>query len=347
MLDYSMPVRVLSEQDLLDAGCFDMDFALSVAQDAFIKYAQGDVIFPEKVSVVFDQVTQNRINCLPAAIKSEKVYGMKWVSVFPGNPHKLGKANLTAVYILSELESGYPIAFMEGSLCSNLRTAAVGGLAAKYLARSDAKVIGFIGAGEQAKAHLLAMKAACPALQKCYVASRTTSSEDLFVTQMRRFCPGMIFEKCSGDHKKAVAQADIIVTAISGQEKILQAEWIKDGAFYCHVAGLEDDFSVAQKAGKIVCDNWEAVKHRTQTISQMYQMGLLQDSDIYADLHEIITQKKPGRENPSEFIYFNSVGMSFVDTLLAYRMFQKCVQAGIGPVICLKERSMFDKDACT
>ena len=77
MVDYSMPIRILSEQDLIDAKCFDMKFALSVVEEAFIKYANNDVIFPDKVSVVFDQATQDRINCLPAAIKSEKVYGMK------------------------------------------------------------------------------------------------------------------------------------------------------------------------------------------------------------------------------------------------------------------------------
>lgn len=342
MIDYSMPIRILTEQDLIDAKCFDMNFALSVAEEAFVRYAEGDVIFPDKVSVVFDQETQDRINCLPAAIKSEKVYGMKWVSVFPQNPHEKGKANLTAVYILSELESGYPIAFMEGSLCSNMRTAAVGGIAAKYLARKDSEVIGFIGAGEQAKSHLLAIKAACPTIKKCYVASRTSSSEERFVSQMQKFCPDVTFEQCSSDYKKAVECADVIVTAISGQEKILQADWIKKGAFYCHVAGLEDDFAVPQKADKIVCDSWSVVKHRTQTISQMYQAGLLKDDDIYADLHEIITKRKRARETEDEFIYFNSVGMSFVDTLLAYRMYQKCWDAGIGKIVTLKEKSMFD-----
>lgn len=342
MIDYSMPIRILSEQDLIDAKCFDMKFALSIVEDAFVKYANDDVIFPDKVSVVFDQETQARINCLPAAIKSEKIYGMKWVSVFPQNPHQKGKANLTAVYILSELESGYPIAFMEGSFCSNIRTAAVGGVAAKYLARQDSKVIGFIGAGEQAKSHLLAMKAACPSINKCYVASRTTASEDNFVKQMICFCPEVEFVTCTNNYRMAVENADIIVTAISGQEKILQAEWVKDNAFYCHVAGLEDDFSVPKKASKIVCDSWEAVKHRTQTISQMYQLGLLKDADIYADLHEIITQKKLARETANEFIYFNSVGMSFVDTLLAYRMYQKCVGCGKGTVMTLKDKSMFD-----
>ena len=202
-------------------------------------------------------------------------------------------------------------------------------------------MIGFIGAGEQAKSHLLAMKAACPSIEKCYVSSRTADSEDNFVKQMSRFCPDVAFIKCNSNYRMAVENADIIVTAISGQEKILQAEWVKAGAFYCHVAGLEDDFAVPRKANKIVCDSWEVVKHRTQTISQMYQAGLLNDGDIYADLHEIITRKKKPRETADEFIYFNSVGMSFVDTLLAYRMYQKCVERGTGTVMNLKEKSMF------
>ena len=342
MMNYNMPVRILTQQDLIDAKCFDMKFALDVVEDAFVKYANGDVIFPDKVSVVFDQETQNRINCLPAAIKSEKVYGMKWVSVFPENPHKKGKANLTAVYVLSELENGYPIAFMEGSLCSNIRTAAVGGVAAKYFARSNSKVVGFIGAGEQAKAHLLAMKTAFPDISDCYVSSRTAKSENEFVEQMKRFYPELNFIKCNSNYKKASVNSDIIITAISGQEKILQADWIKTGAFYCHVAGLEDDFAVAKKADKIVCDSWNVVKHRTQTISQMYKAGLLKDEDIYADLHEIVTKQKIARENDSEFIYFNSVGMSFVDTLLSYRMYQKAIEENKGQEITLKEKSMFD-----
>jgi len=95
--------------------------------------------------------TQERINCLPATFKSDGVCGVKWVSVFPPNPAKNGIQNLSAVVILSEIEHGFPIAFMEGTLGSNIRVGAMGALADRYLARDDATTIGFIGAGEQAK----------------------------------------------------------------------------------------------------------------------------------------------------------------------------------------------------
>ena len=343
MTNQCIDIKIISQNDLIEAGCFNIATAIDVCEKAFVSFATDDVIFPEKVSVVFDHATQDRINCLPAAIKSEKIYGMKWVSVFPDNPHKYGKPNLTAVILLSELESGFPVAFMEGSLCSNLRTAAVGATAAKYLARKDSNVIGFIGAGEQAKTHLLSMLSALPELKVCKVSSHTTASEDKFIKQMKPLCPQLDFVTCNSDYKMSVQDCDVIVTAISGQEKILQADWVKEGAFYCHVAGLEDDFAVAKKADKIVCDNWSVVKHRTQTISQMYQQGLLTDSDIYADLHEIIIGDKPGRESDREFIYFNSVGMSFVDITLANWMYRKVLSAGLGTDFRLKARSMFER----
>lgn len=342
MIDHEMKLNVYSQQDLLDAGCFDMAAAIRVVEEAFVNYANGEVVFPDKVSVVFDEMTQDRINCLPAAIIPEKVYGMKWVSVFPENPHKRNKSNLTAVYLLSELESGYPVALLEGSLCSNIRTAAVGGLGAKYFARKNSETIGFIGAGEQAKAHFLSMKAVLPGLKICKVASRTQESERIFVEQMKKFYPNVEFITCNGHYEKAARNSDVIVTAISGQEKILQADWIQEGAYYCHVAGLEDDFGVAQKADKIVCDDWAVVKHRTQTISQMYHRGLLTDDAIYANLYEIVTGKKPGRQTEKEFVYFNSVGLSFVDVKLANWMYKKAALAGKGQEIMLKSKSMFE-----
>lgn len=341
MINQEMPVLLLTMDDLISSACFDVKESINIVENAFHKYSKGEVIFPDKISVVFNQKEQNRINCLPAAILPENVYGMKWVSVFPNNPTIYNKPNLSAVYLLSELETGYPIAFMEGTLCSNLRTAAVGALGAKFFARKDSKTIGLIGAGEQAKAHFLAMMEIFD-IKTCKVSSRTRSSEVEFVSKMKKFYPQVEYITCAGNYQEASQDADIIVTAISGQEKLLQANWIKKGAFYCHVGGLEDDFEVPLKADKIVCDNWNVVKHRTQTISQMYKLGQLTDDDIYADMHEIVNGSKCGRETDEEFVYFNSVGLSFVDVALAYWMYQKAIAAGKGMIINLKNKSMFD-----
>lgn len=341
-MNYNNKIKIITLQDQIEAGCFNVSEAIEVIEKALVKEGEKDIIFPDKVSVIFDERSQNRINCLPAGIKSQSVYGMKWVSVFPGNPHQLKVPNLSAVIVLSNLENGFPKAFMEGSLCSNLRTASVGAVAAKYLAREDAETIGFIGAGEQAKSHFMGMMSVRPHLKQCFVSSRTKSSCDKFVNQMSRFYPNVNFVNCGNSYQDAIVSSDIIVTAISGQDTILKADWIKTGAFYCHVAGLEDEDAVALKASKIVCDDWNVVKHRTQTISRMFKAGILKDSDIYANLKDIILGYKKGRENENEFIYFNSVGLSFLDVALANWMYQKVDEKKLGHDMVLQDKSMFD-----
>lgn len=342
MLNFKRSIRILTQSDLLQAGCFNMKKAISVCEDALKSYVSGNILFPDKVAMILDEDSQSRINCLPAGLTDKSVYGMKWVSVFPENPHTHQIPNQSAVILLSETNTGFPIAFMEGILCSNLRTAAMGAIGAKYLARKDSKTIGFIGAGELAKTHLLSMMTIFPNLEICKVSSRTIDSETLFIQQMKEFFPDLKFEACKSNYEMAVKDADIIVTAISGQEKILKAEWIKEGAYYCHVGGLEDDYSVALKANKIVCDDWNVVKHRTQTISRMYQEGILSDNDIHANLCEIVVGQKSGRESPVEFNYFNSVGLSYIDIALANWMYETAVMQGFGSEILMQEKSMFD-----
>jgi hypothetical protein len=96
----------LSQEDLLEAGCLDFRLAIQAAESALLAHRNGDVLFPDKIVQIFNQETQERINCLPSALLLEKVCGMKWVSVFPPNVPRFGLQNLTALFILSEIEKG-------------------------------------------------------------------------------------------------------------------------------------------------------------------------------------------------------------------------------------------------
>ena len=303
--------------------------AIKVVEDGLMKRVRGEVILPDKISVVFDQATQDRINCMPGALLKDSLYGVKWVAVFPENP-KEGYRNVTGTMILSELKHGHTLSVMDAGYLTEIRTAAVGATAAKYLSREDALSIGFIGAGQQARRHLDLVKIVRPGLKKCYVSSRTNKTIAAFIEEEKALHPDMEFIACGDDYEAAVKDADIIVTAISGQEDILKARWIKKGTFYIHVAGWEDEYAVPKSASKIVCDDWECIKHRTQTISRMYKEGLLKDEEIYGNLEEIVSGKKPGRESADEFIYFCSVGLAFIDVSFAKYMYEKCKAIGIG-----------------
>ena len=332
----------LSQEDLLEAGCLDFRLAIGAASSALLAHRNGDVLFPDKIVQIFDQETQERINCLPATLLLEKVCGVKWVSVFPPNVPRFGLQNLTALFILSEIEKGFPIAVLEGTLASNIRVGAMGALAAEHFARRDARVIGFIGSGEQAKMHLLAMKTVRPTLTECRVAARTAEEEQQFVRELAPLVPDMELVATGTDRARAMQGADILVTATSAQAPLLKASWMKPGSFYSHVGGWEDEYAVARQCHKIVCDDWETVKHRTQTLSRMYKDGELADTDIHGNLDEVVAGDKPGRETEDERVYFNAVGLAFVDVAIALAMYRRAVDAGKGRELTMQETTVFD-----
>ncbi len=342
MSKHEIRCRYFSQEDLLGAGCLDIAMAMDAAEAGIRAYEEDDVIFPEKIVQIFNDETQERINCLPATFRSRKICGVKWVSVFPPNPVRHGIQNLSAVIILSEIEKGFPIAFMEGTLCSNIRVGTMGALAAKYLARQDSKSIGFIGAGEQAKMHLIAMKTAIPSLEVCRVAAKLPAEEDQFVEEMSAILPSLKYEKGNSNLEAAVGDADIIVTATSAQAPLLKAAWFKPGAFYSHVGGWEDEFEVAKQCDKIVCDDWETVKHRTQTLSRMYKAGELSDSDIHGNLVDLVMGRKPGRESDDERVYFNAVGLAYIDVAIAIAMYERAMDAGMGQDLQVQHEMIFE-----
>lgn len=334
----------LSQEDLIAAGAFDLVMAREALEKALFKFRDNRILFPDKIVQIFNQETQERINCLPATLLDEKICGVKWVSVFPPNPGRYGVQNLSAITVLSEIEKGFPVCVMDGTLCSNIRVAAMGATAARVLSRENSEVIGFIGAGEQAKMHLLGMKNVRPGLKVCKVAAKEEAEEEAFIRDLSPLLPDMQFIACHTVLKDAIEGADIIVTGTSAQAPLLKAAWIKEGAFYSHIGGWEDEYAVVQKASKIVCDDWETVKHRTQTVSRCYKDGVITDADIHGNLIDVLSGKIPGRENDREFIYFNAVGLAYVDVSIAYAMYQRALEAGVGTWTYLQENMIFEKD---
>ena len=317
---------------------------MDAAERAMLGFRADQILFPDKIVQIFNSDTQERINCLPATLLPEKVCGVKWVSVFPPNPEKYGVQNLSAVIILSEIEKGFPIAFMDGTLCSNMRVAAMGGIAAKHFARQDSKSIAFIGAGEQAKMHLIAMKAAVPSIEECRVSAKHEHEETLFVNELGPIFPEIRFSVAGTNAQKAMDGADILVTATSAQAPLLKAAWMKPGAFYSHIGGWEDEYGVAKQCEKIVCDDWDTVKHRTQTLSRMYKDGQLTDNDIHANLVEVLAGEKSGRESAEERVYFNAVGLAYTDIAIANAMYERARESGAGQKISIQDTTIFQHE---
>lgn len=328
-------VLILRENEIKELLKDDIGQVLGWMEEA-LSIEQEKIVMPEKSSQVFNEESKERVNCMPATLLDYKVSGVKLISVFPNN-RKDELRNVNGALVLNEISHGFPIAFMDAAYLTLLRTAAIGVVASKYLARSEVGTVGFIGAGEQAQMHFYLLKMLYPQINTCYISSISNKGIDRFIEKFEKMFSDVKFVSCEQNYDRAVCNADIIITATSAQEKHLRAKSIKKGAFYIHVGGVEDEYNVALSASKIVCDCWNAVKHREQTISVMYKEKILKDEDIYADLSEIVRGEKKGRSNDNEFIYFNSVGLSYIDIYFGFAIYKLAIEKGFGLVLDWEE----------
>lgn len=190
--------------------------------------------------------------------------------------------------------------------------------------------------------HLLSMKVVRPGLKECRVAAKTVAEEQQFIDELSPLFPDMHFTAANTHGRAAMDEADILVTATSAQSPLLKASWMKPGAFYSHIGGWEDEYDVALQCDKIVCDDWDTVTHRTQTLSRMYAEGLISGADIHADLHELVSGHKPGRETDDERIYFNAVGLAYIDVAIGLAMYQRARFGGSGTRLDLQQCMIFE-----
>ena len=125
------------------------------------------------------------------------------------------------------------------------------------------------------------------------------------------------------------ADADVAIAITTAQQPLMLAPQIKPGALTIQLAGHECDFPVIKQCAKIVTDDWETVKHRgSMTPAIMYQQGLLQDQNIYANVGELILGTKPGREN-DERIHYCHMGMGVDDVALASSICRTACERGL------------------
>lgn len=313
--------QLLSDADIEELFNNDWVGAINIVREAMRSRLSGEVIFPGKVTQMFDIEIQDRINCMPASLVDANLAGVKWVSVFPRNPQR-GVANVNGIMILSEISYGLPLAVLGAGTMTSIRTAAVGATAAELLAPREVKKIGCIGAGSEAAWHISALLSLFPSVRTCAVSSKSGVSAGTLCKEKSAKFPCVEFLDCGSDLQTAILDADVIITATSAQEPLLKADWIKPGSLYIHVGGWEDELAVVEKATLIICDDWESVKHRgSQTLSKAFKAGILQDDEVF-NLDEYLQNAKPKREE-NDIVYFNSVGLSFIDVAFANYFYLK------------------------
>ena len=323
----------LDQDAVLAAGLLDMPRAMEVVGQAQALFVQGQVRHPHKVvlrqgdTAEFEE--QGRFNALFASIGTPvSAMGMKWIGSFPAN-RKRGLPRASALIILNCPATGVPVAVMDGTLISAMRTGAMTGLGIRYLAPRRTRKIGMIGAGVQSRTQILGLFTALPDIEEIALVNRDTSRAEAVASECRGSwgAPVRVVETVDA----ALVDADVVLTVTTAHEPLVFARQVKPGALTVQLAGHECEFSVIQQCRKIVTDDWDVVKHRgIMTPAIMHQLGLLHDNDIYANIGELILGTKPGRETDDERIHYAHMGMGLDDVALAWDIYQTAYQRHLG-----------------
>jgi ornithine cyclodeaminase len=323
----------LDQEAVLAADLLNMPRAMRVTRQAQALFAEGQARQPHKVVLrqgdSIESEDEGRFNALFASIGGPmRATGMKWIGSFPANRER-GFPRASALIILNCPDTGMPIAVMDGTLISAMRTGAVTALGVQYLAPRKTRKIGMIGAGVQSRTQILGLYTALSEVEEIALTNRDKARAENVADECRQLWGAPVRAVASTD--EALRDADVALTITSAREPQMLARQVKPGALTVQLAGHECDFALIQQCRKIVTDDWEVLKHRgIVTPAIMHQQGLLHDSDIHANLGELILGIKPGRENNSERIHYAHNGMGVDDVALAWAVFQTARERGLG-----------------
>jgi ornithine cyclodeaminase/alanine dehydrogenase-like protein (mu-crystallin family) len=321
-----------------------MDQCIAVMEEALIALARGQAHQPLRTIFKPDRV-EGVLAMMPAFRSAETsaplltrgllppdtpMFGLKAICVFPGNAATGLDAHQGGV-ILFEGKTGVPLALVNASAITAIRTAATSALATRWLAREDAAELGIIGAGVQARTHLSAMTCVRP-INRARIASGHFESAQKFAKEMQPQFPFPVEPVETAE--AAVRGADLIVTATTAREPVVRREWISPGAHINAIGTFSPNAreidTATMAAATLFCDARESVLNEAGDYLLAAEEGAIGPDHIRAELGEVLIKAHPGRTSRAEITIFKSLGLAIEDLAAAAYVYRKAEQETAG-----------------
>ncbi|MFQ6117698.1 MAG: ornithine cyclodeaminase family protein [Candidatus Bipolaricaulia bacterium] len=330
----------LKQEDVIAAGVLDMEKALQDVERSFLMHGRGEVRQPTKTLLDFpDPERGERGACvvaMPVYIGGEiERAGIKWAAESLANARRGDLPYGIDLVILHDLERALPVAIMDGTLITAMRTAAATGVAAKYLARPNSRVAGLVGTGVIGRTTLEALLVVLPSLDEVRLFDLKPEKARALANE---FGEGVEIRRVESA-RQAIEGADLFATMTTTRQPFVKAGWMKEGSLFAQVGGNESEEAVILNADRLVVDDWEPIKHYEASLfCRLYKEGRIKDEDV-VNLREIVVGRKPGRRSEKERIVFKPFGLACEDIMLAERIYQQAQTMGLGERLLLWERS--------
>jgi alanine dehydrogenase len=217
------------------------------------------------------------------------------------------------------------LALIEADRLGQRRTGAASAVAARHLARPEARSLGVIGTGWQAASQVECLRAALPALERVVAYSRTEERLDDFCEQ---------FGAEAAEYNRDAAEQDIVVTVTSSRDPVLRGEWLKAGALVCAVGAnrleaRELDNAVIERAAFVCCDSKEQARIEAGDIAEPVERGVLDWLEVH-ELAEVVGGQVQGRARDDDIVLFKSVGIAAEDVAVAKLVYDRARERGLG-----------------
>lgn len=322
-----MKVLLVNESDV--HALLTMEECIPLMRQALSSLAAGDVVLPLRGKVSLPDGT-GLLGVMPGYLGEPESFGLKVVTVMPGN-HGTAYDSHQGVVMLFGVEHGEPLAILDASAITAIRTAAASGAATQALANPDAGDLALIGSGTQARTHLAAMQSVRP-LRRVRLWSRSRQNAERFARdegERRR----LVIEVVESA-KEAVRDADLVCTTTASHEPVLRGEWLSDGAHVnavgaCFASSRELDTEAVRRA-RFFTDSRESCLNEAGEFLIARAEGAIDDSHLLGVVGDVFLKKMPGRLSRDDITVFKSLGVAIEDLAAANFIQRRAMETETG-----------------
>ena len=322
-------MKILTEAELRRIVPLDLE-AIACVEDAFHALATKAVAMPPILRLDIPE-HRGEVDVKTAYVPGLDGFAIKISPGFFDNP-KIGLPSTNGLMVLFSTKTGLVQAvLLDNGYLTDVRTAAAGAVAARYLSRPDASVAAIFGAGMQAKLQLEALSLVRP-IREARIWARDTEKAQAAAAELTLKLGFPV--RAEADGRSAVDGADIIVTTTPSETPVLKAEWLQPGQ---HVTAMGSDAehknelepAIVTGAGLYVADSLKQTR-RLGELHHAIEAGLLTEGTVFPELGEIVAGRQPGRSGPDEITVADLTGTGIQDTAIATLAAARAAAASAG-----------------
>jgi alanine dehydrogenase len=320
-------VLFVSYRDTLDL--LGIEDAFRVCEQVYRMHASGSVVLATPPSFKLDVAEgfNNHWHVKGAFLKDIPATGVRLYNYYDdGARNTVGSLDCARYIVLSDPHTGEPLSIVDEHWSYVLRSAASAVLACKWLAPKHPKILGLVGIGSMGTAALRCL-ASMYRFEEIRCTSRRPETRAAFAEKWSRELGVAVVPRESVED--VVRGADIIVGGTTSGEVVSREPWVKPGATFISLARRELDPAGWGKMDKVVIDSWE-FNILQKDFRKTVESGLFSREQLYAEIHELVSGKKKGRERDDERILIHTTGLVSQDVALAHFLYRRALKTGRG-----------------